>query len=192
MHKKKLVIGIIIVVIIVIITIYIITTNSSANENNITTHLENNISTENNNEVNNDMSNLNSDENSKYLESLQDIPTPDSITFYHNGVQKTFVKGSDEFNKISMLNNRRDGGNLGAMKLVVFIDELLKNTEMLEYNYKNYKSVYFNLIKDEELKNDNKKVNWVSVGYAPKVFNQFTYSGLLSADDLINYLYSLK
>ena len=192
MQKKNLVIGITIIVIIVIITIYITTTNNSANENNLTTPLENNISTENNNEVNNDMSNLNSDVNPKDLESLLDIPTPDSIIFYHNGVQKTFVRGSDEFNEIITLNNKRDNRNLGAMQLAVFMDELLQNNDMLEYAYENHGSVYFNLIKDEQLKNDDKKLNWVSVRYDPKVFNQFIYSGLLSADDLINYLYSLK
>lgn len=61
----------------------------------------------------------------------------------------------------------------------------------MQYTYQNYDPVYFNLIKDEQLKNNQTEVNWVSVGYDSKVFNQFIYSGLLSADDLINYLYSL-
>jgi len=192
MQKKFLVIGIIIIVILVMIAIYIITTNNSANENNLTTPLENNISTDNNNEVNNDMPNSNIDVNPKDLEALIDIPIPDSITFYNNGIKKVFARGTDEFSKILMLNNKRDSGNLGAMQLAVDLDGLLQNTDMLEYAYENYGSVYFNLIKDEQLRSDNTTIGWVSVRYDTKVFNQFIYSGLLSADDLIDYLYSLK
>lgn len=197
MQRKKslmLLISIIIIVIIAIITIYIITTNksNSANESNLTIQLENSVTTANNNEINNDVSNLNEDKAPKEIVSLLEVPIPDSIIFYHNGISKTFVKGSYEFNEIIKLNNKRDSGKLGALQLVVDIAGLLQNTDMLEYNYENYDSVYFNLIKDEQLQNDNKLLNWVSVGYDSKIFKQFIYSGLLSTDDLINYLYSLE
>lgn len=194
MQKNILMIGIIIViiVIIIIIIIYIITTNksNSANENNLTTQLENSVTTENDNGINNNVSNSNDDANPKEIVSLIDIPKPDSIIFYHNGVQKKIIKGTDEFNEIIMLNNKRDSGKLGPLQLVVDINGLLKNTDMLEYAYENYDSVYFNLIKDEQLEKDNQF--WVSVVYDSKVFKQFIYDGLLPANDLINYLYSLK
>lgn len=187
MQKNILMIGIIIVIIVIII--YIITTNKSniVNENNLTTQLESSVTTENNN-----VSNSNDDANPKEIVSLIDIPTPDSIIFHHNSVKKTFVKGSDAFNEIINLNNKRDSKKLGAMKLWVDIDSLLQNTDMLEYVYQNYKSVYFNLIKDEELEKNNADINWVAMGYDSNVFKQFIYGGLSSADELINYLYSLK
>jgi hypothetical protein len=181
---------------IAIITIYIIISNNSnsANESNLIIQLENSVTTENNNENNNEsnnaVSNLDDNETPKEIVSLLDIPTPDSIIFYHNGMKKTFVRGTDEFNEIIMLNNKRDSGKLGALQLVVDINGLLQNTDMLEYAYGNYGSVYFNLIKDEQLENDNQF--WVSVGYDSKIFKRFIYDGLLPADDLINYVYTLK
>lgn len=189
MFKKILVIGLI-SAIIAIITICIIITNSNKNESSLNSQVENNTISDNN-EDNNSITNLNSDENPQYLKSLQYIPTPDSITFCHNGVQKTFYKKTNEFNEIIKLNNKRDTKNLGPMKLAVDIKGLMQNTDMLKYNYENYDPVYFNIIKDEQLKNNQTEVNWVSVGYDSKIFNQFIYNGLLSADELINYLYSL-
>lgn len=150
------------------------------------------ITSNDNNEVNNDVLNLNNDNNPKEIVTLLEIPTPYLIIFYHNGQQKFFLKGTDEYNEIIKLNNKRDSGKLGAMQLVVDIDGLLKNTDMLEYTYQNHNSVYFNLIKDEQLDKNNTETNWVSVGYDSKVFKQFIYSGLFSADEIINYLYSLK
>jgi hypothetical protein len=186
MKRNFLVIGIMIFII-VIIVMYIITNkkNNIVNENKSITQVENNITAENKSEINND-------NNPKEIVSLLEIPIPDSIIFYHNGVQKSFFKGSDEFNEIINLNNKRDSDKLGALQLIVDIDGLLKNTDMLEYVYQNYNSIYFNLIRDEQLEKNNTDINWVSVGYDSKIFKQFIYSGLASADELINYLYSLK
>lgn len=189
MHKKILLIGLIIVII-AIITMYIIITNSNKNESNLNTQIENNIISDNN-EDNNNITNLNGDQNPQDLKSLQDIPKPDSIIFYHNGVQRTFYKETKEFNEIIKLNNKRDTKNLGPMKLAVDINGLIQNDDMLQYTYQNYDPVYINLIKDKELENNNIEINWISVGYDSKVFNQFIYGGLLSADELIDYLYSL-
>lgn len=187
MYKNFWLIGMLVIAIIVIISISIIIINNNSNENSLKKQLENNIE-------NNDNSDLTGNEDPKYLLSLLDIPMPNSIIFYHNGVKKSYTKGTKEFNEIIKLNNKRNNVELAPLQLVVDIDYLIQNTDMLEYTYQNYNSIYFNLVKAEQLKIDNNVVsneNWVSVGYNPKVFNQFIYGGLLSADNLIAYLYSL-
>lgn len=192
MKKNYLVLSLLIFIIVIII--FAIKNND---DNNLLAQLENN------NEINNNDNNLptkvekndiNNNANPKDLESLQEIPTPDSIKFYHNGAKKEFINGTNEFNEIISLNAKRDGGKLatGALKLAVDIDALLKNNDMLEYKYQNYEPIYFTLVDDEQLKNDNTKTNWVSVGYDSRVFKQFIYGGLTSANNLINYLNTSK
>lgn len=193
MNKLFLIISVLIVSMIVILTIIFANKNNLTKkfENNSTTQSENNLLIENTNEVNN---NSNNDNTPKYLESLLDIPIPDSIIFYNNNIQKEFINGTTEFNEIISLNTKRDSGKLatGALELVVDINNLLKNNNMLEYKYKNYEPIYFTLISDKELSKDYTKINWVSIGYDSKVFKQFIYAGLTSADNLINYLETQK
>lgn len=187
MKKNTLILSLLIVIIIIIILTF-----KNNNENSLLTQLEKN--NENNLSAKVERNKINDNDDPKDLESLQEIPVPDLIIFYHNGVQKEFINGTKEFNEIISLNIKRDDGKLttGALKLAVDFDALLKNNDMLVYKYQNYEPIYFTLVDDEQLKNDNTKTNWVSVGYDSRVFKQLIYGGLTSADDLINYLNTLK
>lgn len=181
MKKNILIIGIIILVFILVIIAYDMFANKNLKKNNLISELEKDVVSAKSNE-----------RNTIYISSLSDIPTPDLIIFYYNGLKKTFYRDTYEFNKIIDLNNKRDDKNLSPLELVVDIKELLANTNILEYFYQSYDSVYFNLIKDSEIKIDNTATNWVLIGYDAKVFNQCIYGGVFPADELISYLLSLK
>jgi len=176
MQKRIVLIGIIIIIlIVVIIAICVIKNNKDKNNNTI---LQSESSLTDNNE------------NLKDLKSLSEISTPDSIIFHHNGIEKEILKGTKEFESIIELNNKRDEEELGTLQLVIDLEDLMKKTDILEYTYEDYGSIYFNLVGNKELNDNDIAVNWVLVDI--NVFKNSIYGGLLSADELNNYLYSLK
>ncbi len=142
----------------------------------------------------------------KHLSSIEELPLPKRIIFYHNGMQYAFDYGSDEYKKIIELNNKRNESielhiTQEILNFGMDIDGLKKITDLLEYDYENYESVNFNLnfnytyeVKIDEFPDPIKVENntyWVDVGYSEDVFYQIFYQGLGSTKELLEYLYKI-
>ena len=173
MRKKVILLGIIIITLIItIVCICIINKNKDKN-NDVIVQSENGLKA--------------NDENFK---SLLEFPIPNSIIFHYDGIKKEILSGTKEFENIIELNNKRDKEELGTLQLVIDLEDIMKKNNILEYTYEDYGSIYFNLIGDKELNDNDIAVNWVLVDI--NIFKNSIYGGLLSADELNNYLYSLK
>lgn len=83
------------------------------------------------------------------LMKLNEFPLPRKIIYYHKGVPYVFKYGTDYYNEIIEINNKRDIGNLRAniyfMRPFATIFDLILNIDVLEYYYDEKNSSYFNL-----------------------------------------------
>lgn len=126
------------------------------------------------------------------LEDFSESCLPDSIIFHHSNQQKAFKSGSTEYNKIIQLNKARYTNNIAIIKLAVDLEQDLKTSDVLEYSYNAYGSIYYNLMTTDTLKNNINTENWALVEFSNKKLNNDIYGGFLPADELINYINTLE
>lgn len=189
MNKKTLFISIAIVIIIIIIIIGIIIFLLCYNSRAISYYWYLLFGHQNDLNLDVTMYSNNGNDNAKEVEFLTELPEPDSIIFYYNGNSKTFVKDSEEYKKIIDINYSRNKEKLCPLKLSMMDNSLKKEGFVLEYVYENKDSVFFNILTQEEIKNNN-DTSWVLIGYDSNIFKQYNYAGLLPADELKEYLLS--
>lgn len=124
------------------------------------------------------------------IELSSNVKLPRKIIYYHKGVPYVFNYGSDEYNKIIALNNKRDNGNLESYFKLFHgsIYDLRLNIDMLEYYYDKNSSINFNLGAYEyiSLSREKRKVKfyWLYTG-------QLDYVGLAEPKELVEYLNSV-
>ncbi len=114
---------------------------------------------------------------------LSDLPLPRKIIYYHKGVPYVFKYGSEYYNEIIEINNRRDTGNVSTHMYFTMlhgpVSDLILNIDILEYYYDEEDSTYFNL--DEY---------WF-MGKKYKIYWADNYVGLSNATELRSFLNSI-
>lgn len=148
--------------------------------------------------------NIKNENVSEELENMLDMPLPNEIVFYHDGIAHNFSHGTEEYKNIIKLNNlRKKGELLETYGLVVTgeIDKLKKDIDLLEYKCENFGTVYFNLennyvvtLRHINFPNDNyeeravAKNFWIIIEYDNKETPTYVCDGLADAKELVEYL----